>query len=34
MGVLWRRGEYIPMTLDPALARAGAIGVSRLSPAA
>ena len=33
LGVLWRRGEYIPMTLDPALARAGAIGVTRLSPA-
>ena len=29
---LWRRGEYIPMTLDPALARAGAIGVTRLLP--
>lgn len=29
---LWRRGEYIPMTLDPELARAGAVGVTRLSP--
>ncbi len=32
LGVLWRRGEYIPMSLDPALARAGALGVMRLSP--
>jgi len=29
---LWRRGEYIPMSLDPALARAAAVGVSRLLP--
>lgn len=29
---LWRRGEYIPMTLDPALARAGAVGVTLLTP--
>ncbi|MEM9795239.1 MAG: penicillin acylase family protein [Pseudomonadota bacterium] len=33
LGVLWRRGEYIPMTLDPALARAGAVGVTLLEPA-
>lgn len=33
LGVLWRRGEYIPMTLDPTLARAGAIGITRLTPA-
>ncbi|WP_209424303.1 penicillin acylase family protein [Pararhodobacter sp. SW119] len=33
LGVLWRRGEYIPMTLDPDLARAGGIGVTRLEPA-
>ncbi|MEM6407608.1 MAG: penicillin acylase family protein [Pseudomonadota bacterium] len=32
LGVLWRRGEYIPMTLDPALARAGAVGVNLLEP--
>ena len=32
LGALWRRGEYIPMTLDPALARAAAVGVTRLSP--
>lgn len=30
---LWRRGEYITMSLDPALARAGAEGVTRLFPA-
>ncbi|WP_373314138.1 penicillin acylase family protein [Jannaschia pagri] len=33
LGELWRRGEYIPMTLDPALARAGAVGVTTLVPA-
>ena len=32
LGELWRRGEYIPMTLDPGLARAGAIGINRLVP--
>ncbi|NND23003.1 MAG: penicillin acylase family protein, partial [Silicimonas sp.] len=32
LGELWRRGEYIPMTLDPDLARAGAVGVMRLQP--
>ena len=32
LGELWRRGEYIPMTLDPDLARAGAVGVTRLLP--
>jgi penicillin G amidase len=31
---LWRRGEYIPMSLDPELARAAAVGVTVLSPAA
>ncbi|NQW14196.1 MAG: penicillin acylase family protein [Rhodobacter sp.] len=29
---LWRRGEYIPMSLDPALAQAAAVGISVLSP--
>ncbi|SFG21734.1 penicillin amidase [Palleronia marisminoris] len=29
---LWRRGEYIPMTLDPDLARAGAVGITTLVP--
>lgn len=33
LGELWRRGEYIPMSLDPALARAAAVGVTRLEPA-
>ncbi len=27
---LWRRGEYIPMALDPQLARAGAVGITNL----
>lgn len=31
---LWRRGEYIPMSLDPDLARAGAVGVTVLNPKA
>lgn len=31
---LWRRGEYVPMSLDPELARAAAAGVTRLEPAA
>ncbi len=34
LGELWRRGEYIPMSLDPGLARAAAVGVTRLLPAA
>lgn len=29
---LWRRGEYIPMSLDPALARGAAAGITRLTP--
>ncbi len=29
---LWRRGEYIPMSLDPELARGGAVGVTTLQP--
>jgi penicillin amidase len=32
LGELWRRGEYIPMSLDPALARAAAAGVMVLTP--
>jgi penicillin amidase len=32
LGELWRRGEYIPMTLDPDLARAAAVGITRLQP--
>jgi penicillin amidase len=30
---LWRRGEYIPMSLDIDLARGGAVGTTRLLPA-
>ena len=33
LGELWRRGEYIPMTLDPELARAGSTGITKLLPA-
>ena len=33
MSELWRRGEYVPMSLDPALARAAATGITRLHPA-
>ncbi len=33
LGVLWRRGEYVPMSLDRQLARAAAVGVTRLLPA-
>jgi len=32
LGELWRRGEYIPMSLDPNLARAAAVGVMVLTP--
>ncbi|MEZ5912041.1 MAG: penicillin acylase family protein [Paracoccaceae bacterium] len=32
LGELWRRGEYIPMSLDPELARAAAVGVTHLRP--
>ena len=32
LGELWRRGEYIPMTLDPDLARAGADGITVIDP--
>lgn len=34
MAELWRRGEYVGMSLDPALARAAAAGITRLEPAA
>ena len=33
LGELWRRGEYIPMSLDRDLARAAAVGVTVLEPA-
>ena len=32
MAQLWRRGEYIPMSLDEGLARAGSVGVTTLTP--
>lgn len=32
MARLWRRGEYIPMTLDENLARAASVGVTKLLP--
>ncbi|MCA1774475.1 MAG: penicillin acylase family protein [Loktanella sp.] len=32
LGELWRRGEYIPMSLDPALARAAQLGTIVLTP--
>ncbi len=32
MAQLWRRGEYIPMSLDADLARAASVGVTRLMP--
>ena len=34
LSVLWRRGEYVPMSLDPGLARAAATGITVLEPAA
>lgn len=34
LGELWRRGEYVPMALDPDLARAAAVGVTHLLPPA
>ena len=32
LGELWRRGEYVPMSLDPDLARAAAVGITHLTP--
>ncbi|WP_163850241.1 penicillin acylase family protein [Pseudooceanicola aestuarii] len=32
LGELWRRGEYIPMSLDIGLARAAAVGITTLRP--
>jgi penicillin amidase len=34
LGELWRRGEYIPMSLNPELARAAAVGITVIEPAA
>ena len=33
LGQLWRRGEYITMSLDPDLARAASIGTTKIIPA-
>ncbi|WBU54536.1 penicillin acylase family protein [Paracoccus sp. SCSIO 75233] len=33
LAVLWRRGEYATMSLDPELARAASVGITRLYPA-
>jgi penicillin amidase len=32
LSVLWRRGEYVPMSLDEGLARAAAVGITHLLP--
>ncbi|SFI72248.1 penicillin acylase family protein [Celeribacter neptunius] len=32
LGELWRRGEYVPMSLDPELARAAGVGMTHLVP--
>jgi penicillin amidase len=32
MAQLWRRGEYVPMSLDADLARAAAVGITRITP--
>ena len=32
LGNLWRRGEYIPMSLDPNLARGASLGITKLRP--
>lgn len=32
LSVLWRRSEYIPMSLDPDRARGGAVGITQLQP--
>ena len=32
LSALWRRSEYIPMSLDTDLARAGAVGITRITP--
>jgi penicillin amidase len=33
LAAIWRRSEYIPMSLSPDQARAGAVGITRLEPA-
>lgn len=32
LAALWRRGEYIPMSLDAEVARGGAVGITQLTP--
>ena len=32
LGNLWRRGEYVPMSLDPDLARGASLGITTISP--
>lgn len=32
LGELWRRGEYVPMSLNPDLARAAAVGITVIEP--
>ena len=32
LATLWRRSEYIPMSLDPEVARGGAVGITQLVP--
>ncbi|MEM6466523.1 MAG: penicillin acylase family protein, partial [Pseudomonadota bacterium] len=32
MSAPWRRGEYVSMSLDPVIARAGAVGITELVP--
>ena len=32
LGNLWRRGEYIPMSLDPNLARGASLGITNIFP--
>ena len=32
LGQLWRLGEYVPMSLDPRLARAAATGITTITP--
>jgi penicillin amidase len=34
LGARWRLGEYVPMSLDPDLARAANLGITRITPAA
>jgi len=34
LGQLWRLGEYVPMSLDPRLARAAATGITTITPLA